>query len=78
MVEILITDVLLQAISSLYIFTLCAGAISWKASLQPTAALSTTEVEYIAAIEGVKGVTLVEGSSYRAWCFIRCHYGVLI
>jgi len=37
-----------------YIFTLCVGAISWKASLQLIVALSTTEVEYIAATEGVK------------------------
>jgi len=27
-----------------YVFTLCTDAISWKASLQPIVALSTTEV----------------------------------
>ena len=37
-----------------YIFTTCAGAISWKASLQSIAALSTTEAEYVAATKGVK------------------------
>jgi len=37
-----------------YIFTLYEGAISWKASLQSIAALSTTEAEYVAATEGVK------------------------
>ena len=40
-----------------YIFTMCAGDISWKASLQFIAALSTTEAEYIAAIERVKEAT---------------------
>jgi len=40
-----------------YIFTLCAGTISWKASLQSIAVLSTTEVEYVAATEGVKEAT---------------------
>lgn len=39
---------------SCYIFALCANAISWKASLQSIAVLSTTEAEYVAAIEGVK------------------------
>ena len=67
-------DVVLQAISSLYIFTLCASAISWKASLQPTAALSTTEAEYIAATEGMKEATyMVERPYYRAWCSTKCH-----
>ena len=37
-----------------YIFTLCMGAISWKTFLQSIAALSTTEVEYIATAESVK------------------------
>ena len=42
---------------SSYIFTLCSGAISWKAQLQPIAALSTTEAEYVAATEGIKEAT---------------------
>jgi hypothetical protein len=37
-----------------YVFTLPGCAISWKATLQPTIALSTTEVEYMAAVEVVK------------------------
>lgn len=37
-----------------YIFTLCASAISWKAYLQSIAALSITEVKYVAASERVK------------------------
>ena len=44
-----------------YIFTMCGGAISWKASLQSIAALSTTEAEYIAATEGVKEATWLRG-----------------
>ena len=37
-----------------YIFTMCTGAISWKASLQSITALSTTEAEYVATTKGVK------------------------
>jgi len=44
-----------------YIFTMCAGAISWKASLQSIAALSTTAAEYIAATEKVKETTWLRG-----------------
>ena len=44
-----------------YIFTLCNGAISWKATLQSIAALSTTEAEYIAATEGVKEARWLRG-----------------
>jgi len=44
-----------------YIFNLCKGAISWKASLQFIATLSTTEAEYIAATEGVKEATWLRG-----------------
>jgi len=40
-----------------YVFTLCAEAISYKASLQSITSLYTTEGEYIAAIEGVKEAT---------------------
>ncbi|XP_060195083.1 secreted RxLR effector protein 161-like [Lycium barbarum] len=42
-----------------YIFSLCSGAISWKAQLQSIAALSTIEAEYIIATEGVKEATLL-------------------
>ena len=44
-----------------FIFTLCAGAISWKASLQLIAALSTIAVEYIAATEGAKEAIWLKG-----------------
>ncbi|RVW84134.1 Retrovirus-related Pol polyprotein from transposon TNT 1-94 [Vitis vinifera] len=37
-----------------YIFTLFGCAINWRASLQPTVALSTTEAEYMSLTEGVK------------------------
>ena len=49
-----------HSISS-YIFTLCVGAISWKASLQSIVALSTIAVEYIVAIEGIKEATWLRG-----------------
>ena len=37
-----------------YVFTVAECIISWKAKLQDTVALSTTETEYIAAIEASK------------------------
>lgn len=37
-----------------YAFTLCGNTISWKATLQSTVALSTTEAEYMAVTEAVK------------------------
>ena len=37
-----------------YIFVLYGCAISWKATLQSTATMSTTEVEYMLLTEGVK------------------------
>ena len=39
-----------------YAFTLSGSAISWKATLQSTVALSTTEAEYMAVTEAVKEV----------------------
>jgi len=42
---------------SRYIFTMCTSGISWKSSLQSTAALSTTEAEYVVTTEGVKEAT---------------------
>jgi len=44
-----------------YIFTMCVGAIQWKALLQSIAPLSTTKAEYIAATEGVKEATWLRG-----------------
>lgn len=37
-----------------YVFTVGGSVISWKATLQPSVALSTTEAEYMAVIEPVK------------------------
>ncbi|PHT55204.1 Retrovirus-related Pol polyprotein from transposon TNT 1-94 [Capsicum baccatum] len=37
-----------------YVFTIGGCAISWKATLQTTFALSTTEAEYMAIIEALK------------------------
>ena len=44
-----------------YIFTVFECTISWKATLQPTVALSTTEAEYIALTEAVKESIWVHG-----------------
>jgi len=37
-----------------YLFTVAECVISWKAELQNTIALSTTEAEYMAAVEASK------------------------
>ena len=37
-----------------YAFALFGCTVSWKVQLQPMVVLSTTEIEYIAAIDGVK------------------------
>ncbi|XP_047316201.1 secreted RxLR effector protein 161-like [Impatiens glandulifera] len=37
-----------------YVFTLGGSVVSWKATLQPTVTLSTTEAEYMALTEATK------------------------
>ena len=44
-----------------YVFTLFGCTISWKATLQPVVALSTTEAEFIAATEAVKEALWLQG-----------------
>ncbi|KAJ9542762.1 hypothetical protein OSB04_029268 [Centaurea solstitialis] len=44
-----------------YVFTLDGCAISWRAHLQPTVALSTTEAEYMAVSEVVKEGVWLKG-----------------
>ncbi|KAH9704742.1 Integrase catalytic domain-containing protein [Citrus sinensis] len=44
-----------------YVYTLCGGAVSWKASLQSIVALSITEAEYIALSEAVKEAIWLKG-----------------
>ncbi|OMO59210.1 Integrase, catalytic core [Corchorus capsularis] len=46
-----------------YIFTFAGGAISWQSKLQKCVALSTTEAEYIAAIEAGYSSTLINARS---------------
>ena len=43
-----------QKSTSGYVFTYGGGTISWRSKLQECTALSTTEAEYIAALEVVK------------------------
>ncbi|GKF30397.1 hypothetical protein Tco_0100195, partial [Tanacetum coccineum] len=44
-----------------YIFTIRNSVVSWKATLQPSVALSTTEAEYIALIEAAKEAIWFKG-----------------
>ena len=44
-----------------YVFTIGGCTISWKATLQPTIALSTTEAEYMAVIESCKEALWLKG-----------------
>ena len=44
-----------------YLFIIRGCAISWKATLQSTVALSTTEVEYMAVIESCKEALWLRG-----------------
>ncbi|OAE27396.1 hypothetical protein AXG93_2015s1240 [Marchantia polymorpha subsp. ruderalis] len=44
-----------------YVFTLGGFVISWKATLQPTVTLSTTEAEYMALTEAAKDVIWLKG-----------------
>ena len=42
-------------------FKLAGGAISWKATLQSTVALSTTKVEYMVVAEAIKEALWLKG-----------------
>ena len=44
-----------------FIFSLYGGPISWRSSLQPITALSTTEVKYIKLTEAAKEVIWQKG-----------------
>lgn len=60
-------------------FTIAGCAISWKAILQNTIALSTTETEYITIIEACKEDMWLRGlvksvKTYRYLQFIRIKY----
>ena len=49
-----VRDLDMRKSTTCYVFTLGGGAISWRSMLQPTVALSTTEAEYMAAVECAK------------------------
>ncbi|KAM6555743.1 hypothetical protein CsatB_002762 [Cannabis sativa] len=44
-----------------YVFTMQGGCVSWKANLQKVVALSSTEVEYMAATEAIKEAIWLKG-----------------
>ncbi|CAJ2648276.1 unnamed protein product [Trifolium pratense] len=44
-----------------FVFTLFGTAVTWKANQQSVVALSTTQAEYIALVEGVKEAILLKG-----------------
>ncbi|GJS21580.1 retrovirus-related pol polyprotein from transposon TNT 1-94, partial [Tanacetum coccineum] len=44
-----------------FIFTLFGCAVSWKSTLQPTVALSTTEAEYMSMTKGIKECIWLHG-----------------
>ena len=61
-----------------YVFTIGGCAVSWKARLQATVALSTTEAEYMAISEARKEAIWLRGL-YSELCgvssCITIHYG---
>ena len=44
-----------------YVFTHTGGSICWRSMIQPTVAMSTTEVEYMAAVEVAKEALWLTG-----------------
>jgi hypothetical protein len=47
--------------TTIYVFTLAGGAISWMSKLQETVVLSTTEAEYIATSDATKEAIWLKG-----------------
>lgn len=47
-------DVVQRKSTSVYLFTFAGGGVSWQSSLQKCVAISTIEVEYIAAVKAKK------------------------
>ncbi|WVZ50367.1 hypothetical protein U9M48_001625 [Paspalum notatum var. saurae] len=54
-----------------YVFTVGGCAVSWKACLQATVALSTTEAEYMAISEACKETIWLRGL-YSEFCGVSC------
>lgn len=44
-----------------YVFTIGGNVVSWRSSLQPVVALSTTEAEYISLTEAIKEAIWLKG-----------------
>ncbi|CAL2257919.1 unnamed protein product [Prunus armeniaca] len=47
--------------TTFFLFTLAGGPVSWRSTLQFTVALSTTEVEYMAVTEAIRGAIWLQG-----------------
>ena len=65
-----------------YVMTYAGGAVSWQSRLQKTVTLSTTETEYMAAVEAGKeilwmkdfiGELDIRQDEYRLYCDSQCH-----
>uniref|UniRef100_A0A3Q7GHA7 Reverse transcriptase Ty1/copia-type domain-containing protein n=1 Tax=Solanum lycopersicum TaxID=4081 RepID=A0A3Q7GHA7_SOLLC len=50
-----------------YVFTLGGSVVSWKAALQPTVTLSTTEAEYMALTEAAKEEIWLKGLNQTSY-----------
>ena len=66
-----------------YIFTLVGSDVSWKLTLQSIIALSTTEAEYMAAMEAVKKAIWFKGlvaelNSVQLESILRCDSQIVI
>lgn len=54
-----------QRSTSGYVFTVGGNTVSWRSSIQPVVALSTTEAEYIALSEAIKEAIWIKGLLYE-------------
>uniref|UniRef100_A0A3Q7HAN8 Reverse transcriptase Ty1/copia-type domain-containing protein n=1 Tax=Solanum lycopersicum TaxID=4081 RepID=A0A3Q7HAN8_SOLLC len=57
-----------------YVFTLGGSVVSWKATLQPTVTLSTTEAEYMALTEAAKEGIWLKGLTLELAVLSRMAY----
>uniref|UniRef100_A0A3Q7ETH7 Reverse transcriptase Ty1/copia-type domain-containing protein n=1 Tax=Solanum lycopersicum TaxID=4081 RepID=A0A3Q7ETH7_SOLLC len=61
-----------------YVFTLGGSVVSWKATLQPTVTLSTTEAEYMALTEAAKEGIWLKGLEQSHKTAEKCDHMTLV